>query len=315
MKLFRTQCALPLLALPLLIAGTFLLGCIQPSAAPDTDRDAPSITDASYLTADRWNDGKAEVAFYRVERTRDQYGRSNDQRFMVGTYLVKHRFSPDEMSKVTDGSGVSSFKYALFYEFESGSYQYKRNWVVNARQRDLQPFKQSFTSFDWCSNLYREQAFSPGGPIEVRKRSDDYGNRRATFDTQPNSYPPAQLPLLIRGVDFGEADTLSFAVSVAEERTHVSAQAVRQDTVTMDTEAGALETERIAVSYEESVPSPIGEESARAEIYWRSTGPDRLLVKMAAENGRYQMTLVEQLRTAYWKENLWPKLDRMETRP
>jgi hypothetical protein len=37
------------------------------------------------------------------------------------------------MTKKTDGSGVPAFKYALFYELESGSYQYKRNWVVNAR--------------------------------------------------------------------------------------------------------------------------------------------------------------------------------------
>lgn len=302
-------------ALPLLLAGVFLAGCTQPSAAPDPERDVSSITEASYLTADRWNDGKAEVAFYRVERTRDQYGRSNDQRFIVGTYLVKHRFSPDEMSKVTDGSGVSSFKYALFYEFESGSYQYKRNWVVNARQRDLKPFKQSFTSFDWCSNLYREQAFPPSGSIEVRTRSDDYGNRRARFEAPPNAYPPAQIPLLVRGLDFGRADTLSFAVSVADAETHVPAQAVRQDTVTVDTEAGALEAERIAVAYEQPIPSPIGEESARAETYWRGTGPDRLLVKMAAEDGRYRMALVEQLRTAYWKENLWPRLSRVGTRP
>lgn len=301
-----------LLALPIFVGG-LLVGCAR-SSAPSGDRNA-SITDSAYLTADLWNDGQAEVAFYRVERTRDQYGQANEQRFLVGSYLVKHRFSPEKMTKVTDGSGISSFKYAFFYELESGSYQYKRNWVVNARQEDLRPYKQSFTSFDWCSNLYRELAFPPDGPIEVRKRSDDYGNRRAEFALKLKSYPPAQIPLLIRGLDFSATDTLSFSVAVADSGTHVPARAVLTGTDTVETEAGAFETERIAVTYESVVPSLIGEKSASTETYWRGTGPERLLVRMRARSGRYRMSLVEHLRTPYWKENLWPKLARVKERP
>ena len=296
---------------PLLLG--LVLGCSRPPTSSETDADP--VVDTRYLTADVWNDGQAEVAFYRVDRTRNQYGRAEEQEFIVGTYLVKHRFSPTDMTKVTDGTGVSSFKYATFYELESGSYQYKRNWVVNARQEDLRPFKQSFTSFDWCSNLYREVAFPTDGSVEVRTRSDDYGNRRASFAQRPNAYPPAQLPLLIRALDFEAADTLSFSVPVADSSAHVSARAVRAGTETIETEAGAHDTERIVVHYETPVPSPVGETSDRTEIYWRGTGPERRLVRMEAEGGRYQMALVEHLRTPYWQENLWPKLDRIEERP
>ncbi|MFB6232610.1 MAG: hypothetical protein ABEL04_15795 [Salinibacter sp.] len=297
-----------------LTAGLLLTGCTRPSAAPKPKPAA--ITDSAYLTADLWNDGRAEVAFYQVRRTQDQYGRPNEQRFLVGTYLVKHRFSPSQMTKVTDGSsGTSAFKYALFYELESGSYQYKRNWVVNARQENLRPFKQSFTSFDWCSNQYRELAFTPDGPIEVRMRSDDYGNRRTSFAVKAHSYPPAQLPMLVRSLDFSETDTVSFNVAVAEEGKHVSARAVRGGVERVETEAGSYPAERVTVTYDTAVPSPIGEESAQTEIYWRGTGSERLLLKMRAQNERYRMTLVEQLRTPYWKENLWPKLDRVEGRP
>lgn len=292
-----------------------LAGCTDPSVGPNSEEGGPSITDSSYLTADLWNDGQAEVAFYRVERSRDQYGRDNEQHFVAGTYLVKHRFSPAQMTKVTDGSGVSTFKYAFFYELESGSYQYKRNWVVNARQEDLRPYKQSFTSFDWCSNLYRELAFPPDGPVEVRKRSDDYGNRRDSFAARTRSYPSAQMPLLVRGLDFSEADTLSMFVAVADEADYVSAEAVQTGIETVETEAGSYETERIEVTYASTVPSLIGEESARTETYWRGTGSERLLIRMEAENGRYHMSLIEHLRTPYWKENLWPKLDRVEERP
>jgi len=300
-------------AIGLVLSAGLFVGCTRPSTSSET---APApITAPAYLTADVWDDGQAEVAFYRVERTRDQYGRANAQQFVAGTYLVKHRFSPTDMAKVTDGTGVSSFKYALFYELESGSYQYKRNWVVNARQKDLRPFKQSFTSFDWCSNLYRELAFPPGGPVEVRTRSDDYGNRRASFSQRPNTYPPAQLPLLIRGLDFGATDTLSFSVPVADSSAHVSARAVRAGGETVETGAGAYDTDRIVVRYEAPVPSPIAEESDTTEIYWRGTGPERLLVQMRAGEGRYRMALVEHLRTPYWEENLWPRLARIEERP
>ncbi len=287
-------------------------GCSSESSEQEA---TPSpITDEAYLTADLWNDGEAEVAFYRVERSRDQYGQLNDQQFIAGTYLVKHNFDPDQMTKVTDGSGTPSFKYAFFYELESGSYQYKRNWVVNARQRNLRPLKQSFTSFDWCSNQYRELAFFPERAIEVRMRSDDYGNRRSSFEPRPQSYPPAQLPLLVRGLDFTASDTLSFAVAVPEGE-HVSARAIHQDTTVVETEAGLHETEEILVQYDASVPSLIGEESTLTETYWRRTGPERLLVRMEAEGGKYQMEVVEHLRTAYWKENLWPELERIEERP
>jgi hypothetical protein len=290
-----------------------LMGGCGGSTAPESD--PPPVTDSSYLTSTVWNDGQAEVAFYQVERTRDQYGESNRQRFVAGTYLVKHRFSPEEMTKKTDGTGTSSFKYALFYELESGSYQYKRNWVVNARQEDLRPFKQSFTSFDWCSNLYRETAFPVNAPIEVRMRSDDYGNRRTSFAFEPQSYPPAQLPLLVRGLDFSRSDTLSFSVAVADSAEHVPARAVLQGRDTIETEAGSFEGEQIAVTYDEPVPSIIGEVSDERETYWRATGPQRRLLRLEGESGRYRMELIEHVRSPYWKENVWTRLARVEERP
>jgi len=288
-------------------------GCGSPPASSENDAPEP-ITDASYLTADHWDDGQAEVAFYRVERSQDQYGRARSQQFTVGTYLVKHRFSPTDMTKRTDGSGVSAFKYALFYELESGSYQYKRNWVVNARQKDLRPYKQSFTSFDWCSNQYRELAFPPDGAVEVRMRSDDYGNRRASFGGEPQSYPPAQIPVLVRGLDVA-ADTLSFAVVQADSNAHVSAQAVGAGIDSVTTPAGTYEAQRIVVDYARPVPSPIGEESARTETYWVGTDSQRRLLRVEAASGRYEMALVEHLRSPYWKENIWTRLDRVTERP
>lgn len=295
------------------LLGLIGAGCqVQSAPAPP----AESITDAAYLAAPVWDDGQAEVAFYEVQRTRNQYGQAEEQQFTAGTYLVKHRFSPEAMTKATSEAedAVSAFKYALFYEFESGSYQYKRNYVVNAAQADLAPLKASFTSFDWCSNMYREMAFQPGGQVDVLMRSDDYGNEAGRFEAEAQAYPASALPLVVRGLDFSARDEQAFAV-VLPSGEHVPARARLAGRDTLQLSGGAAPAERIAVTYDAAVPSLIAEEADRQETYWRGTGAERRLLRLEGRSGRYQMRLVEHLRSPYWKENLWPRLARVSERP
>lgn len=298
----------------LFIASVLLVGCAIQSA-PHVPPSDP-ITDPSFLLDDFWNDGQAEVAFYQVERTQNQYGRADEQSFLVGTYVVKHDFDRAAASKATSESAdaVSSFKYALFYEFESGSYEYKRNYVINAAQADLLPLKDSFTSFDWCANIYREMNFASDGQVAAFMRSDDYGNWEATFDYQAKAYPPSLLPMLVRGLDFSDQAAQAFAI-VHGQGEYVPATARLAGTETVETAAGALPAERIVVTYEAPVPSLIGEESELEETYWRGTDDERLLLKLTSATGRYQMTLVENLRSAYWRENLYTRLQRVAERP
>ena len=307
----RRTCSLALLAL--LTAS--LMGCGGASDASPSAESASALTDSSYLTGAPWNDGAAEVAFYDVQRTVDQTGQPSDQRFTMGTYLVKHNFDPQAMTKVADG-GVPAFKYAQFFEFESGSYQYKRSHVTNARQRDLRPLKHSFTNFDWCSNLYREQAFAPDGTVHFLKRSDDYGNDEGEYDYRTQAFPAAQLPLLVRGLAFSASQpTRSFSV-IHPDGTYTRAEAERLGTEQVQTPGGSVEAEKIAVRYDAPVPTPLaGGPSDTLETYWRGTGSQRALVKVASGNGRYQMALVEKVRSPYWKEDVYDQLQRVQTRP
>ncbi len=317
------QTSLLLAVLAVLAVGS--TGCSTDSGASDANA-APASEPAgtqlpvsnAYLTQDLWNDGRAEVAFYRVDRSRDQYGRATGQSFVVGTYLVKHRFSRDEMSKVTDGSGDSAFKYALFYEVESGSYQYKRNWVVNARQRDLAPLYASFTSFDWCSNLFHDVRFMDNGEILYTKRSDDYGHEDLELDPaadpRATALPVALIPFFVRGLDLESENEAAFYV-VDPEQGLVSATARLDGEETMSTPGGDRVAERIQVTYAAPVASPVGEETGTTETFWRGTDPARTLIRMSGDDGRYAMTLVEDLRVAYWNENLWPMLERISDRP
>jgi len=287
------------------------------SSAASTDASAAGTelpVDADFLTADVWNDGQAEVAFYQIERTQDHYGRPADQSFLAGTYLVKQEFSREAMSKVTDGSGVSAFKSALFYEFESGSYQYKRNWVVNARQSDLAPLKQSFTSFDWCSNRFEEMRYAAEGSVEYEMRSDDYGNAERTLDGAPDAVPPALVPLLVRSLSLEGDASATFSV-LRPDAEPVSVTATHDGTEPLEVAGRQRKAERITLTYDAPVASPVGEQTGTTETYWLGTGGARLLLKMSGDDGRYTMTLVEELRTPYWRENLWPTLDRVSERP
>lgn len=292
-----------------------LAGCTgQPpsNAAADADATVP-ITDTDYLTQSVWDDGQAEVAFYRIERRHDHYGRPRPQSFVAGTYLVKHRFDREAMTKANGNDGVLAFKYALFYEFESGSYQYKRNWVTNLRQHDVRPLKHSFTSFDWCSNRYQEMTFPREGPVSLLQRSDDYGNRTLEASPQAGAYPPHAIPMLVRALHLAEGAQRFHVLTIDGDR--VAATATATDTTTVSLPGGKKAAEAIAVRYERPVPSPIGESSDTLETYWRGRGPERHLLKVEAHTGRYQMILVENVRTPYWRENVWDQLKRIAERP
>lgn len=271
----------------------------------------PPITDAEYLQSDLWNDGQAEIAFYQVSRTQNQYGEDADQQFLVGTYLVKHDFDTASGSKATAESveSVPAFKYALFYEFESLSYEYKRSWVANLRQADLRPLKASFASFDWCANQYREFVFGGDGTVDHLYRSDDYGNSNDRWRVVPGVYPPAAIPVLVRGLDLS-AGPVTFRVLTRTGST-VRATASLEGVEVSD----SLEAERISLSYDGPVLSLIGEESDERELWWRSTGADRRLMAMEATSGRYALELVEMLRSPYWEEDVYERLELIRERP
>lgn len=269
----------------------------------------------TFLMNDIWNDGQAEIAFYQVERELDQYGRKNPQSFLMGTYLVKHDFDRVRQAKARPDAidPVSSFKWAAFYEFESdNSYQYKRNYVVNAAQADLTPLKHSYTSFDWCSNQYRELAFDTDGHVDYWMRSDDYGNESERFVAPANAYPVTLIPLLVRSLDFSETDEHAFSL-LLEDGSTVPVEATFVGRESIETPSGRRDAERIQLRYDGEYRSFLSRRGAAVETYWRGLEADRQLVAIESES--YRVSLVEHVRSAYWREDVYEKLERVTTRP
>ncbi len=283
---------------------------ISSAAAP-----REGTADRSFLTSRLWDDGKAEVAFYQVERDVNQYGEAKPQKFLMGTYLVKHDFDRLTQSKAGPDAKdkVSSFKWSAFYEFESdNSYQFKQAWVVNAAQGDLAPLKASFTSFDWCSNQYRELLFRPDGKAEFLMRSDDYGNHEETFDAPSGAYPVALVPLLVRSLDFTDAPSRSFSL-LLEDGSTVRVTARLEGRESLRLPEGKEEAERVRLSYDGDYRSILSRKGEREETYFRGLGAERAL--LALESASYRMRVVEIVRSPYWEENVFPRLKHVKTRP
>jgi hypothetical protein len=285
----------------------------------DSERtsDVGSLVAEAFTEAPLWDDGQAEISFYELERTRNTSGQepTGTERITVGSYLVKHDFNISGMTKAAEaGEGIPAFKYAFFYEFERGSYQFKHSYVINAARAGLRPLKASFTSFDWCSNRYHELAFHASGRIDALFRSDDYGNREGVIRNRNRVFPMAEIPLLIRGLDFTDGADQSFLV-VLEDGRFVQATARLEGSEAFAWPDGPTEAERILVRYGTPVPSPLSGQDVSAERYWRATGADRLLLAIAAEDGSYRMTLIETLRSPYWQEDIFPLLTRVQERP
>ncbi|MCB1051949.1 MAG: hypothetical protein H6510_06230 [Acidobacteria bacterium] len=270
----------------------------------------------NFLNQPIWDDGQAEVVFYWVQRTHNQYGQKQDQSFLVGTYLVKHDFDPSTQSKAAGQAlnAVPAFKYALFYELESGSYQYKRNYVLNLAKADLAPLKLSFTCFDWCSNTYRELNWTNPLQAELLFRSDDYGNDQKRLQLSKPAVPTLGLTFFLRALDFEKLDQHEFTVmDPLGETTTVTAR--WGGSVQLMIHDQAIPVDFIELRYAGQIASPIGEKNELRETVFLSKQPDRVLVKWQAADQRYSMEMLEHMRSAYWRENLYEKAQVIASRP
>ena len=71
--------------------------------------------------------------------------------------------------------------------------------------------------------------------------------------------------------------------------------------------------ERIQLHYDGEYRSFISRRGAADETYWRVVEADRQLVAIESES--YRMQLVEHVRSQYWREDVYKKLERVTTRP
>lgn len=127
-----------------------------------------SLSIASAFAADPdfdsyWRDGKAELNGYRI--TVSRYGEERHGQ-AVATYVTEP-FSESKRVKVDDPTKnpsdvIDVLKLNLVRDFQTGIYDYNTMVSVFARTTDFSPVKISFSSAEWCGQVYEELLFYPG---------------------------------------------------------------------------------------------------------------------------------------------------------
>jgi len=110
-----------------------------------------------------WHDGKAEIDGYRYTLTRYGQPRRGE---CVAVYVTEP-FSKSKNVKVDDaarnpGDTFDVLKLNLVRDFQTGIYDYNTMTSLFVRSADLEPVKVSFSSTEWCGNVYEELRVTPG---------------------------------------------------------------------------------------------------------------------------------------------------------
>ena len=116
--------------------------CHGAEGGEDAGSPSRALLDREFLTASLWDDGKAEMAFYRAP----PYG-------WVAVVLVKHEYNAIKLSKqellrmhdpgLDDTGKVSSFQWS-FFPLGRDLIRGFNSWVYNAAQADLRPLKLTY---------------------------------------------------------------------------------------------------------------------------------------------------------------------------
>ncbi len=302
-----------------LVALLFVLGpVIMPAAAAPDEPDGP-VLDEEFLRSSRWDDGKAEIAFFRVEVDWDYPPEPWKQSYVTTAVLVKHDYDEVELQKVTDEGDhvVPAFQGVSIYEV--GQYRNRLSRAFNARQSDLRPLKQTMTSISWEGSSFREFAFFPDGTVEVLARSDTTRTPNQRLSMPLDSFAIAQIPLLVRALDFDKRPRQVFKV-LDLDGNFVEVTAERSITERLETQIGEVLAERIEVRHAEPrlLVGALTNVVAPREIYWRRAGGNRQIVRIEAPkftDGSYRIELVEEIRSTWWREDIRPLLERVDRIP
>ena len=148
-----------------------------------------------------WHDGKAELDGYRF--TISRYGQPRKGQGVL--IYVTEPFSESKRVKVDDPGKnppdtFDAFKLNLVRDFQTGIYDYNTMVSVFVRSADLTPVKLSFSSQEWCGNVYEELLFNPG---RITGHLDSYFEGESgprNLDSVTNGLCEDALYIVLRGL-------------------------------------------------------------------------------------------------------------------
>ena len=286
----------------LLGSGLVLQSGSRPTAAQSSE---PSF-DA------RWHDGRAELDGYTYTITR--YG--HPRRGQAVMIYVTEPWSLSKRVKVEDAAKNPSdvfdvLKLNLVRDFQTGIYDYNTMLSLFVKTTDFSPVQITFTSAEWCGNVYAKLQFENETVNETLYSyfEDESGTR--ALERPADGLSEDALFILMRGLrgEFlapGAHRTVPLLSGMLDARLRhrplewASADIARNaEPVSVRVPAGSWSN---AVHFTVTLPN------GRTGEFWVEPDRDHRILKWtwmhpdpgeASESGELSGTL----RTAYWKEN------------
>jgi hypothetical protein len=260
----------------------------------------------------RWHDGRAELDGYRYSIVR--YGQPRQGQAV--TIYVTEPWSRSKRVKVEDASKTPAdvfdvLKLNLVRDFQTGIYDYNTMVSLFVRTQDFSPVQISFTSAEWCGNVYAKVEFENETVSETLFSyfEDETGTR--TLKEPRDGVPEDALFVLLRGLKGaflgpGEERTIPLLSGMLESR--LRHQPLDWSSALVERAAKPASVQVPAGNWSNAIYYEVKAANGRTGQFWVEPDGDMRILKWSwTESGRGEASesgeLTGTLRTAYWKEN------------
>jgi len=230
--------------------------------------------------------------------------------YVTEPWSLSKRVKVNDYSK--DPSDVFDvLKLNLVRDFQTGIYDYNTMLSLFVRTQDFSPVEMSFTSAEWCGNVYARVGFEADSLQEALYSYFEDETASRSLSRPADGVPEDALFILLRGLkgEFlapGVRHTIPLLSGMLESRLRhrplewTMAEIFRaEEPVSVRVPAG---------TWPKSVYFEVKLQNGRTGRFWIEPDGDRRVLKWtwgepgkseASENGE----LTGSMRTAYWKEN------------
>lgn len=193
-----------------------------------------------------WYDGQAEVNGYRWQGSRYGELRTGEAVaiFVTEPMGAKEHVKVDR-PETYRGEVLTVLKLNLVRDFQTGIYDYDTMVSVFARVEDFAPLKLSFSSAEWCGNVYEQLDLGPQGvALDVASYFQDESARK-TLPAKAGGILGDQLFVWLRGLRghvlaAGETRVLPYLADSFERRLRHAEASWGELTLTRETALASL---------------------------------------------------------------------------
>ncbi len=271
------------------ISGLTSLYSTATSMAQENKTSSPSLG-----SLDTWDDGLAEMSYYRAVDT--LYGKP---RSYTRTIIINRQWMHPQSGVKTDliaSDSVQVFKVNMVEEIPTENYNYRYQTTIFIDRNDLSPFKMVTSSQEWCGTTFKHLRWS-NDELTVKNFSYFPSEGDTTSSIKTDAVPYESLLLIARDV-----------ASSGQPRTLNVLEPMRS---THRVEPKAISA-TMTIGAKSQVTTPLGTISGvRIDVQW-SGQPTSFVVEAKApyrllryRTGGAKGSLVQIERRAYWDRN-WP---------